>query len=272
MPYNYIWLLPLAGVLMGFAASSAFLRIRPVLTASYSRNNYSHIECSDMKLGLIFSVLALMSAMLASIGYVWYQNIKINNAILAVTERPGAIIDITDIGQPPILDDRNIPTEPIPAEIATAPTLGVPKPVPNETVSEKDALTQRELSAVLSARTVVDVDTIKGPLEFVKNDSPPEKGTYQELSRPPVLLKSVKPIYPSICINGGFEGRVYLNLLLGLDGRVKTVDIVKSSGNPAFDESAIEAAVQFIFSPAISPDGKAVRVWVAYPITFSLAK
>lgn len=272
MPNNYIWLLPLAGVLLGFAASSAFLRMRPALAKGYCRDNYSHIECSDMKLGLLFSVLALMSVMLASAGYVWYQNIKANTAALAVPERPGGIIDITDIGQPPILDDRNLPAGPIPTEITTAPTLGVPKPVPNEAALDEDALTQRELSAALSARAEVDIDTIKGPIEFVKHDSLPEKGIYRELSRPPVLLKSVKPAYPSICINGGFEGRVYLNLLLDVDGRVKTVAIVRSSGNPAFDESAIEAAAQFLFSPALSPDGKAVRVWVAYPITFSLAK
>jgi TonB family protein len=44
----------------------------------------------------------------------------------------------------------------------------------------------------------------------------------------------------------------------------------KSSGNTALDEAAVEAAKQNIFTPAIAPGGKPVRVWVMYPVVFKI--
>ncbi|MDO9027196.1 MAG: energy transducer TonB, partial [bacterium] len=59
-------------------------------------------------------------------------------------------------------------------------------------------------------------------------------------------------------------------LLIGTDGHVRKADVAKSSGFEDLDEAAVEAAKQFIFTPAVAPGGKAVPVWVMYPVVFTL--
>jgi len=274
MSHNYIWLFPMAGVLIGFALSSAFLRLKPAFAKGYTRSNYGLIESNDLKLGLLFTVYGLVLIMLCSAGYSLYLGFKNATAesYILVDSKKRTIIDITTIKIPETLDNRNKFSESLIPEISKAPTFGKPKPVEVDPGDDEGFLTQRQLGDDLSAQALVNIDTVKGPIKFVKNDALPEKGEYLELSRHPELIKSVKPVYPSICIAAQAEGRVYLNLLLDYDGHIMKVEIVRSSGNPALDEAAVAASGQFIFSPALSSSGRAVRVWLAYPITFTLGK
>lgn len=273
MPHNYIWLFPLAGVLIGFALSSAFLRVKPVFSKGYTRSNYAPIESNDLKIGLLFTVYGLILILLSSAGYSVYHNIrKARNDSGNIVQCPDIIrIPVGLLPPPPRIDDRfeNIDIS-MPAAI-DAPMPGIPKPVDDALATEDGGLSQNDLNNALIANAV-KTDNIKGAFEIVKDDDFPESGVFQELSKEPVLVKSIKPIYPSICIAAQAEGRVYLNLLLDYDGHVMKVAIARSSGNPALDEAAIAAAEQFIFSPALASSGKAVRVWLAYPITFSLGK
>ncbi|MDO9575299.1 MAG: energy transducer TonB [bacterium] len=92
--------------------------------------------------------------------------------------------------------------------------------------------------------------------DFVPYDTPPE----------PVYI--TKPKYPEIGRKAGVEGIVYLKLLLDTTGYVLEVKIFKSL-NPAFDESAAKAARTWRFTPAKQRD-RAVRVWLGYPVRFTL--
>jgi len=273
MPHNYIWLFPLAGVLIGFALSSAFLRLKPAFSKGYTRSNYAPIESNDLKIGLLFTVYGLILIMLSSAGYSLYQNIQ--NAKLAsdntiyVPDKTKIII--YQLPPPPPIDKRFIDIDHSLPKAIAAPMPGIPTPVADALATDDGGFSQRDLNNALIANAV-NPDTIKGPVEFVKDNDIPESGIFQELSKKPVLLKSIKPVYPSICIAAQAEGRVYLNLLLDYDGHIVKVEIVRSSGNPALDEAAVAAAERFIFSPALASSGKAVRVWLAYPITFSLGK
>ena len=84
----------------------------------------------------------------------------------------------------------------------------------------------------------------------------------------PRIKQQVKPVYPEVARKAMLEGRVFLRFVVGKDGRVKQVIVLR--GPEIFREAAIDAVSQFRFSPAIQND-KPVRVWMSMPITFQLS-
>lgn len=104
---------------------------------------------------------------------------------------------------------------------------------------------------------------------LIKDNTLP-KGIFYEMDKIPELVKKVAPVYPKEAKVNGIQGKVILYLLIDIDGTVKQVDIAASSGSVLLDDAAREAAHQFVFTPAILPGNKPVRVWVMYPVTFKL--
>lgn len=66
--------------------------------------------------------------------------------------------------------------------------------------------------------------------------------------KPPVKLKDVRPRYKQQWIDGGAEGTVVLQAMIGVDGKVKSAEVV-SAVNPDIEEEAIAAVSQWEFSP-----------------------
>lgn len=62
-----------------------------------------------------------------------------------------------------------------------------------------------------------------------------------------------------------------LKLLIGLDGRVKDVEVERSEPAGVFDAVTVEAARQWVFSPQLE-DGKPVEGWVRVPVDFEAPK
>jgi protein TonB len=62
---------------------------------------------------------------------------------------------------------------------------------------------------------------------------------------------------------------VGLRLLVGVNGDVEQVTVVKSSGYPALDKAAREGARLWRFSPARRGED-AIRAWVEMPVRFRL--
>jgi protein TonB len=58
---------------------------------------------------------------------------------------------------------------------------------------------------------------------------------------------------------------VTTHVLVGIDGRVKGVKVIK--GAAGLNELAIDALKQWTFKPALS-NGKPVAVWVEVPVNF----
>jgi TonB family protein len=85
----------------------------------------------------------------------------------------------------------------------------------------------------------------------------------------PVVTKRVNPVYPEEAKAKGLEGKVYVSILVDTGGKVKEAKVLKSD-NPVFDTAALDAARQWLFSPAIK-DGKAVEVLLTMPFMFKLA-
>jgi protein TonB len=95
-------------------------------------------------------------------------------------------------------------------------------------------------------------------------ESAPVAEYYEEA---PVVLRRVRPDYPSLAKDAGISGTVLLHVLVGQEGRVEEVRVLDSI--PVVDQAAVEAARQWTFRPA-RVSGRPVRVWVALPIRFSL--
>jgi TonB family protein len=87
-------------------------------------------------------------------------------------------------------------------------------------------------------------------------------------TKPPTLLVSVEPIYPEEAIREHVEGDVVLQLEIDTGGRVSAVQVVTPAGH-GLDEAAVEAAKQFVFSPA-ELDGKPIAVRLNYTHHFVL--
>jgi protein TonB len=85
----------------------------------------------------------------------------------------------------------------------------------------------------------------------------------------PELITSVKPIYPELAMNAGIEGTVMLRVLVGEDGKVLSVDVLRSDVTPAMEEAAMVAARQFRFKPARQRTVP-VRAYMAVPVEFRL--
>jgi periplasmic protein TonB len=101
----------------------------------------------------------------------------------------------------------------------------------------------------------------------VPDPDPPKPWVYVE--KEPVVVKSVKPVYPALALKSGLEGKVIVKMWVGKDGRVRKVEVVKSDFE-ILSEAAVEAARQFVFTPAYVTGGP-VEVWVAVPFDFRLA-
>ena len=84
----------------------------------------------------------------------------------------------------------------------------------------------------------------------------------------PELLKDAVPKYPPVAWEAGLEGAVFVQFLVGSDGRVREAKVLR--GPEVFREAAIEAALRFVFRPAMQND-KPVAVRMTRRISFRFA-
>jgi TonB family protein len=89
----------------------------------------------------------------------------------------------------------------------------------------------------------------------------PAEGEFVEYDEPPTPVTQFEPA-PSEFAN---EGKVIMHALVGADGRVKDVRVIR--GVEGLDDLAIASARKWIFRPATA-QGKPVAVWVEIPMDF----
>lgn len=174
-----------------------------------------------------------------------FQRFEMKQQLVVVEEPP-----ITQVDAPP------------PTQTAVQPPPAGPA-IPVEAESEED----------IEDETIEETDFEFEEPAFTK--APPPKPDNEEaeiipffaLSKKPKIVKRVIPKYPELARKAGLEGQVVVRVLIGTDGRVQKAEIVKSI--PMLDEAALEAAKQYVFTPAEQRD-KRVRVWMNIPIRFKL--
>ncbi|MGO1001866.1 TonB family protein [Lysobacter sp. CA196] len=102
-------------------------------------------------------------------------------------------------------------------------------------------------------------DKIRIPVDFEEHESCWTQLIPDTLARPePSTVERSPPRWPAIVDEKGLSGEVVVLVLLEEDGWKHEVRVGTSSGDPAIDSAAVQAAENWRYEPAVL-DGKPVR-------------
>ncbi|WP_306513162.1 energy transducer TonB [Phascolarctobacterium succinatutens] len=85
---------------------------------------------------------------------------------------------------------------------------------------------------------------------------------------PPRVASTAAPVYPQALRDAGIGGRVVVRGVIGIDGRVESAVVVRSSGNSTLDNNAISAFYKWRFSAAKNDAGQKVRCYFVQGFPF----
>lgn len=179
------------------------------------------------------------------------------------------ILKYSELGAPPsITNTESAPAVAVSVPVAK-PTVGIPVPVPDAEVNpEQTIATQQELSEI-QAPVVPQVGEGGGEVQIEQDinieEDPPD---FVPVEKTPIPVKQVKPAYPELARKASMEGTVWVKILVDKEGKAKKAVVVKSDAE-IFNEPAIQAALQWVFTPAMMNNGP-VAVWAMVPFRFNL--
>lgn len=113
-----------------------------------------------------------------------------------------------------------------------------------EPVTEKKP-TASQLLSEQAAKTTTEEEKKEEPEEAKEEEIVEEK---PKITIQPQLKKLVQPSYPDAAAKVGAEGMIFVQVLVGTDGKVKKAEILKG-GNSALEEAARGAALKCEFKP-----------------------
>ncbi|HVK98999.1 MAG TPA: energy transducer TonB [Dongiaceae bacterium] len=151
---------------------------------------------------------------------------------------------------PPVIEP---PPPPPPEPEPPKPKLEQPKPKPKPVIPKPDP--------VIPAPPPPPPPPVEAP-KAAAQPVTAAKAYASYLSNPP-------PKYPSLAMRRGWEGTVWLKVLVSPTGQAQKVELSKSSGRPVLDEAAMDVVKQWRFVPAKRGDTP-VAGWVRFPIEFNL--
>lgn len=186
------------------------------------------------------------------------------------------IMKYTDLGPPPSIAGASAAVAPsVSAAAPTAkPSVGIPVPVPDAEVSpEQSFASQTEMGAVtgpvgdgaMGGGTVIEQDV---QIENILEDELPPPD-FVPFEKEPQVIRRIEPSYPELARKAGLEGTVWVKLWVDKEGKVKDVVILKSASE-IFNQPAIDAAKQWLFTPAMMKTGP-VSVWISLSFNFRLS-
>jgi protein TonB len=176
------------------------------------------------------------------------------------------VLRYTDLGPPPSLNNAAAAAVSVSSSVVR-PSIGVPVPVPDAEVSPEATIASiEELSK--QAAPVVDAGGGSGASidrDLVIDEEPPD---FVPMEKEPTVIRRIDPKYPELALRAGLEGNVFVKVWVDKEGKVRKAVIQKSDA-PIFEEPAKEAAMQWVFTPALMQKGP-VSVWVSIPFRFRL--
>ncbi|MEM1132473.1 MAG: TonB family protein [Pseudomonadota bacterium] len=193
------------------------------------------------------------------------------------------LVPIAVVTEDPFIDGgiptRNIPVtpppEPVdPVEKPEKPTTNIttpvpPLPVPNNAAPTVPPLTDFDITPP-SFGDAGPITTI-GP----ENGGGTESGARVP---PPVIItpkrdpryaRFFQPAYPTQKLRSGEEGRVRINVLVGVDGRVKAVKQLAATDAAFWRATERQALRRWRFIPG-TRDGEANEQWIALTVNFTI--
>jgi protein TonB len=154
------------------------------------------------------------------------------------------------------------------AEHGIKNTVGTPVPVPVGIAEPEQTLAP---NIQFNANTGTAPDGFAGGTggeePIVIPESPPEP--FVPVQVEPRIVRSARPEYPEVALRAGLEGTVHVKIWVDREGKPREVSVVKSDME-VFNDAAVAAAKQFLFTPAYM-NGGPVSVWVTMPFKFRIA-
>jgi protein TonB len=90
--------------------------------------------------------------------------------------------------------------------------------------------------------------------------------------RPPIVVKERRPNYPLRAVSLGIEGAVWIEAVVGTDGKVSKTRVVRSRDRRnGLDDEAVAAASKWQFEPG-TKDGKPVAMAVTIEMAFTIKR
>jgi len=105
-----------------------------------------------------------------------------------------------------------------------------------------------------------DMDALLGDINSVVM-------TAETVDELPTPIHQPLPTPPQRAIARGIDGQVTISVLIGVDGRVQSIEVIDSRPPGVFDQAVLTAAKQWTFNPAMY-QGAPVPLRVEYPIPF----
>ncbi len=179
------------------------------------------------------------------------------------------IMKYSDLGPPPSITNSQAAPAVSVTGAAAKPTVGTPVPVPDAEISpEATIMSQTEMQQIGPVGDPNAAGT--GPVAIQNDvnidDGPPPD--FVPVEKQPSPVKSPPPAYPEIARRAGVEGTVWVKIWVDKEGKAKKAQILKSDAE-LFNQAAIDAAMQWVFTPAVMNNGP-VAVWVSIPFKFKL--
>jgi len=203
------------------------------------KRKYKKVIEASFAITLVFTICLFQAARLFSLN-------------VATLERVDITIEVADI---PVTQQFRKPPPPMRPSI----------PVPSEDESIPEDLTISLTELNLSDIPPPPAPPEEGDMIFVAYDKAPEIiGGFA------ALQKHLK--YPRLAANADLEGKVFVKVLVGVDGRTEKTEVIQAKPrNAGFEESAMNALRKVKWKPAQQRDKK-VRVWISFPVTFKLVR
>jgi TonB family protein len=191
-----------------------------------------------------------------------YPRILRASFLMALLIHAAAFVAVPKLSIAPyrLLEEGPPPLRPLSIAIeAPRRTKEVPKP---PKVRAFEPAEDADTNATIDA-TVVDFEDFgRQPAEErVRPD------TFHAFDEPPVIVRRVDPVYPSLAREAELEGSVGLLIVIDELGNVERAEIVVSV--PGLDEAAVEAVLKWKFEPARQRNIP-VRVRVYQTVRFQL--
>ena len=79
----------------------------------------------------------------------------------------------------------------------------------------------------------------------------------------------MKPAYPKRMVEAGLEGKVWVEAVVGIDGRVVRARATTGQVHPDFAQAAVDAVRQWRFEPTLL-NGAPIEVVMTVTVDFSL--
>ena len=175
------------------------------------------------------------------------------------------VVPYRELQAPPPLTDKPPPPKIDVAQPVAPPTAAAPVPVPDaEAPPEQQIASQEEIAATTPGMASEGDQQIQ---VAPPSDDEPKFGEYVYYEELPELITKINPLYPEMAREANVDGTVMIQALVGKDGKVHDVRVVKSI--PLLDKSAEDAVRQWVFKPALA-NNKPVAVWVGVPVRFNL--